>query len=1303
MLSVILIALVRSSFSPDHAITFDVVAPYHEVPLFDQLLYFLAGISQYSTKSFIQSILSNYSDINNKEVMLGVAEALISPALHQLMYAKLENHYYVPRGEAFRRIADELDPNSDLIIINNEQNGTNFDQQYNTATLPDDINFGNSNIVVYANFHNETAANEIISILSSRMTFTLRPFTRNTKKLIDLPGFYVELQPNVKNELNNDEDNLNIIKEEFSKYETVSDETIGKLTGIPPSYTNPILMNKIGPKLASFIRNDGSPLPEILKDICSNLPLFMPLIVSSQETSADQSSYQKVSKYLDDLSYSISLLNGRSLSNSNIDLFGILDVIQQEYNFRTVLERYFKMEYSQINDFSTMSTVPDEEYIFDYRTHLITYLNDLETDDRYINWSTNINDIYSMKGPLPEMKKNLINIILFHNPTTYEGASALFNLIILMQQGYPVRFGFLPYFNLNDKFERKVAYAFHYFAIQNPIVGIQYLVNVFQTAGINPDTGKLNHFDKQLFQTEFDKLAKDVGSQLSWDTLFFLHDSQSSETTKIMEINQFIKDSGIHETTAFINGKFIHSPEITPSVLSIEINAMYLIIQKVFEQAGIQSLNNVDIMELLLQVSPKTKSIDKRVFGLLPIGLNLFLKPIPTQVAFCDFISGIHWDYSDNDHTSAFAWLFYPEGTDLTNFYNFMQSEHLISTSFAFNPPIPESVYKVNKNIVTLIYNGRVYEDVDLSDTKFLNLLDFYSSQYTYEAISILNKNIRHKRKDALIYLSCVLIDWKANNIVRSNLIDDVWKINSTFIYQSNSFGMNWDIVINPFSHDCKNIAPLAAYFAKTGVVNVRMVLVPPLDITSSDLQFINSYSRMAIGDEKAVFTLLNETTSYKTYLHLPLSWQTELLASSIDPNNINLENIEPGIHSIQYLLSNLIVEGRSFDELGEIPECASVAFIDEYKKSNDIKYDPKKKIGDTTIMKTNGYFQLKANPGSFSFVLDDDRTKKIYNINNNDVLIASFSPDMYHLQLKHNKEFTHYKIIDLKPSSHKRNTLDIFAFASGYVDETFLKIGMLSIIRQTNQKVKFWFLKSFLSPQFKAILNKFSKEYSFEYQFVSYRWPRWLHEQTDPIKKMNGYRVFFLDTLFPLDVDKIVCIDATIFAKSDLCELFNIDIEEASYAFPSFGESRTESEPYRYWKSGYLQRMLHGKPYHSSSVFVVDLKKFREKSIGDWLRFHYQMFLSEADIHTKFDEFVFNSAQIQCEIYTLPEKWAWFDKYCDHESFSNAKAIVLSENSIDKRSRIQTAKKYIRNWEELYEESINITAGDLDFYNNCF
>lgn len=53
------------------------------------------------------------------------------------------------------------------------------------------------------------------------------------------------------------------------------------------------------------------------------------------------------------------------------------------------------------------------------------------------------------------------------------------------------------------------------------------------------------------------------------------------------------------------------------------------------------------------------------------------------------------------------------------------------------------------------------------------------------------------------------------------------------------------------------------------------------------------------------------------------------------------------------------------------------------------------------------------------------------------------------------------------------------------------------------------------------------AKEYGFDYEMVTYKWPAWLRAQHEKQRTIWGYKILFLDVLFPLSLDKVIFVDA--------------------------------------------------------------------------------------------------------------------------------------------------------------------------------
>ena len=197
-------------------------------------------------------------------------------------------------------------------------------------------------------------------------------------------------------------------------------------------------------------------------------------------------------------------------------------------------------------------------------------------------------------------------------------------------------------------------------------------------------------------------------------------------------------------------------------------------------------------------------------------------------------------------------------------------------------------------------------------------------------------------------------------------------------------------------------------------------------------------------------------------------------------------------------------------------------------------------------------------------------------------------------------------RALDELPAGKDHETIHVFSLASGHLYERFLNIMMLSVVKSTNAPVKFWLLNNFLSPKFKAFIPKLAKEHGFEFELVTYKWPSWLHEQTEKQRIIWGYKILMLDVLFPLSVKKIIYIDSDQTVRGDLRELYNMDLEGRPYAYTPFCESNTDMEGYRFWKQGFWQGHLGKLKYHISALYVVDLERFRQIGAGDQLRIIY-------------------------------------------------------------------------------------------------
>ncbi|KAF2802028.1 uncharacterized protein BDZ99DRAFT_552384 [Mytilinidion resinicola] len=269
---------------------------------------------------------------------------------------------------------------------------------------------------------------------------------------------------------------------------------------------------------------------------------------------------------------------------------------------------------------------------------------------------------------------------------------------------------------------------------------------------------------------------------------------------------------------------------------------------------------------------------------------------------------------------------------------------------------------------------------------------------------------------------------------------------------------------------------------------------------------------------------------------------------------------------------------------------------------------------------------------------------------------------------------------------------INIFSVASGHLYERMLNIMMLSVMKHTKHTVKFWFIEQFLSPSFKSFLPTMAAEYGFEYEMVTYKWPHWLRGQKEKQREIWGYKILFLDVLFPLDLDKVIFVDADQIVRTDMYELVTHDLQGAPYGFTPMCDSRTEMEGFRFWKQGYWKNFLRGLPYHISALYVVDLKRFRQIAAGDRLRQQYHQLSADPASLSNLDQDLPNNMQMQLPIHSLPQEWLWCETWCSDESLKDAKTIDLCNNPETKEPKLDRARRQVPEW-TVYDDEVAALA----------
>ncbi|KAH6614711.1 glycosyltransferase family 24 protein [Chaetomium sp. MPI-SDFR-AT-0129] len=547
---------------------------------------------------------------------------------------------------------------------------------------------------------------------------------------------------------------------------------------------------------------------------------------------------------------------------------------------------------------------------------------------------------------------------------------------------------------------------------------------------------------------------------------------------------------------------------------------------------------------------------------------------------------------------------------------------------------------------------------------------------------------------------------------------------------------------INPASEVGQKWAPVLKVLSELEGVHIKVFLNPTDGLSELPVKRFYRYVLESspsfdesgkVKDLSANFAGVPQDTLLVAGMDVPPAWLVTSKVSVDDLDNLRIKDIKArrGTENIEaiYELENILIEGHSRElPAGQPPRGVQLVLGTE----NDSHF------ADTIIMSNLGFFQFKANPGVYSLRLKEGRSSDIFAMESvgalgwkpspgddtAEIALMDFQGTTLYPRLKRNPGMETEDVLEesqagssagngamefvskgirfaegllgrAKPaapdakalSAQQHAEINIFSVASGHLYERMLNIMMVSVMRHTNHTVKFWFIEQFLSPSFKDFIPHLAAHYGFSYEMVTYKWPHWLRQQKEKQREIWGYKILFLDVLFPLSLDKVIFVDADQIVRTDMYDLVNLDLDGAPYGFTPMCDSRTEMEGFRFWKTGYWANYLRDKPYHISALYVVDLHRFRELAAGDRLRQQYHSLSADPNSLANLDQDLPNHMQFQIPIHSLPQEWLWCETWCSDETLREARTIDLCNNPQTKEPKLDRARRQVPEWTEYDEE----------------
>lgn len=611
-------------------------------------------------------------------------------------------------------------------------------------------------------------------------------------------------------------------------------------------------------------------------------------------------------------------------------------------------------------------------------------------------------------------------------------------------------------------------------------------------------------------------------------------------------------------------------------------------------------------------------------------------------------------------------------GVDLNPFSNFL-NQYL--DEFKINELINSNKYKFNKNDWFDLFSSVVFNSFYFNDDSYI------TGTYRFDLNSIdltnsidVNKYDKNKKIDIIL-----IIDSLGNE--SQKLVSIVNSIKD-FVF------LNVKIYIHP------NI-----------ISNNRLVLNSfYLGVYPSFIIKFDENGKWK-SDYYQTFNKVSKKTYYDLNIDCPNKWICSLNYSSeyIDLNKIHFTELKSNTLELNFKLKNILLHGFLIN-------------VSTGKRPSNFELTLKKNKIFKSITSTSafGIFQLIAETGTFNLILNGENDEDMYTIlsvSDNKYDVRNNSLDLYKINVFDFRDRNYYikikKSVNLNIHSDKRknyfsklksiykyitkkekNEINVFTISSGYAQEKLLENMIVSLLNNTDSNIKFWILENFLSLCFKKRISILSKQYKFNYNLIHYKWLNFLKKQKKIEKSISGYKILFLDLIFPKKIKKIIFINPDLFLKDDVKNLIELDLGGAPYGFVPSCESKDKIGPNCLINNSQKANDNIFKSY-DNSLFVIDLVQFRKLNAGDKLRLKYQFLSSNSAYIENLNQDLINGLQKELKIFSLPQEWLWSDCCYDEKSMSSAKAVKLFTDFNIQKDQIQSQKKKSHSW-MCYENQVN-------------
>lgn len=1003
------------------------------------------------------------------------------------------------------------------------------------------------------------------------------------------------------------------------------------------------------------------------RGIINNFPLLVPeLITVKNDTEAIMKSNTNLTESGVDHKLLGLYINGQNWRLSSLDQYTLLNALESEYRrlkqlVSGLIKIYSKSSlitakdlitrFSQISIPNLQQSQPIKIDMHRIRgfSESVIYFNDIEIDDQYRDLSTDINAFFekSKFGEIPEYRHNwneLIFIIDFSRLEDQDTQLALEGLkraIGVVTQGYPQRIGLLPLNTGNsDNIVRKI-----YELKDRDLLELEDFLSDMLVGGSKitsdyvdiPDVSKLLR-NLQIYETsiiingEIYPFRKNtwhylIAKTIKKDVRYLKRELKRHLRREGDKVQPIIDVRGVLHLKSSEARHMKYTPDYfaDSTYTTLDNTAMQAWDERILEYFKGEEYNILHTVTLVddfntLQalkrlhnlVGIKFVGVKFRIIhsGVLGATWNT-LKKISSKPSFLEEIKLLIRNSSRGVPNNQL------NSTILQNWLLDLKPEFLSATSF-------------------MLVNGRFihFEENEIPQIRLFEVTIKREAQRTIdvlEALETMFPGFTNSKIDPefietisatlakMFYQGTELYGNGPAFTTESSLsrfdMTGILPINNFTIFESDS---NQDkpidlvLVIDPLEERSQKLLSLITDVQHLPFLNVKIVLYP-----TTDLNFM-PIDRIYVPD------FPDELSNKLNDIESKFDVKVEVPQNFVLNGHKNVYGYLVEIHAFdkRQPVSEGIIDG-----LGDV----CLELVDGNGKSVD----------KTITMKTFGYGQFIVPKLSSNFSIGScDPRYRVVSFSSDaradympakSVSVTSFNPVVIYVKLE--------KIDDAVQITAEDNVINIFTvprneplFEQEYRN---MVLYVLHSPQTSYMGVKFWLLdQPFISLSFRKFINAINLDSKLNgnIELLKYEWPPWLRPQRFLERRMDAYKVLFLDVLFPKSVSRVIYMDPLISQLPDpfkFNERVKTKLPFAMYRMLGHGYWET-----RYWSQRLGDRNLK---FHSvQPTFVVNLRNLRAYDGGNKLRIHYQRLSADVLSLTKIDQDLINDAQEDVPIRTL-------------------------------------------------------------------